>query len=33
MHASPQRAELSRLYDGYWADAVPFDPAEVAPSE
>jgi hypothetical protein len=33
MHASPQRAELSRLYDGYWADAVPFDPGEVAPAE
>jgi hypothetical protein len=32
MHASPQRQELSRLYEGYWADAVPFDPAEAAPA-
>lgn len=31
MHASPQRAELSGLFDGYWADAVPFDPAEAVP--
>ncbi len=30
MHVSPQRADLSDLFDGYWAEAVPFDPAEVA---
>lgn len=28
MHASPQRVELSGLFDGYWAQAVLFDPAE-----
>lgn len=28
MHASPSRAELSGLFDGYWAGAAPFDPAE-----
>lgn len=28
MHASPNRAELSGLFDGYWSGAVPFDPAE-----
>lgn len=30
MHASPQREELSRLYEDYWANAVPFDPAEAS---
>jgi len=30
MHVSPRRADLSGLFDGYWAEAVPFDPAEVA---
>lgn len=29
MHASPQRAELNGLFDGYWVQAVPFDPAEM----
>lgn len=30
MHASPQRDELSCLFDDYWAKAVAFDPAETA---
>jgi hypothetical protein len=33
LNLSAQRAELSRLYDGYWADAEPFDPAEVASAQ
>jgi len=30
MNMSAQREELRRLYDAYWSDAVPFDPAEAA---
>lgn len=30
MNLSAQCAELRRLYDGYWSEAVPFDPAETA---
>lgn len=29
MHASPQRDELSRLFNGYWAEAAPFYPADL----
>lgn len=31
MHASPNREELSRLFDDYWSDATPFDQAEAVP--
>jgi hypothetical protein len=30
LNVSAQRAELWQLFDGYWSDAVPFDPAEAA---
>lgn len=30
LNMSAQREELQRLFDGYWLDAVPFDPAETA---
>lgn len=30
LNLSAQREELERLFDGYWADAVPFDPTEAA---
>lgn len=32
MHVSPQREDLSGLFEAYWAAAEPFDPAEVAPA-
>jgi hypothetical protein len=30
LNSSAQREELQRLFDNYWVEAVPFDPAEAA---